>query len=71
MTDTIETRLNRLEENQAHGDLTLANLSDELAKQWQIIDRQNRTIAELKEKFEGLEAELPAAPNAHQPPPHY
>ncbi len=71
MSETTDRRLDRLEENQAHGDVTLATLSDELAKQWQVIERQNRVIAELKEKIESLEAAGPESPEGHRPPPHY
>ncbi|HER26816.1 MAG TPA: SlyX family protein [Rhodospirillales bacterium] len=71
MTDSIEKRLDRLEESAAHNDLTDSALSDEVAKQWRVIDSQAREIARLKEKIEGLEADLPGAPDAHQPPPHY
>jgi len=71
MSDATEKRLERLEENLAHSEMTISHLSDELAKQWQIIERQNRTISEIREKVDGLEADLPDAPEAHQPPPHY
>jgi len=71
MSDTTDSRLDRLEQNLAHSELIVSSLSDELAKQWQVIDRQGRVIADLKEKVDGLEADLPGLPNAHQPPPHY
>jgi len=71
MTETTDTRLHRLEEALAHSEMTLSALNDELTKQWQIIDRQTRRIAELEEKIGGLEAGFPDVPPAHQPPPHY
>ena len=71
MSETTENRLDRLEETLAHSEQMVSTLSDELAKQWQVIDRQSRIIADLREKIDGLEADLPDAPNAHQPPPHY
>ena len=71
MSDTIENRLNRLEESLAHNEMMDNDLSDEVAKQWRVIERQNRLIAELKEKIDGLEADMPTNPDGHQPPPHY
>lgn len=71
MSDTTDKRLERLEESLAHSEMTIGHLSDELAKQWQVIDRQNRIISEIREKVDGLEADQPDAPEAHQPPPHY
>jgi len=71
MSETTDKRLERLEENLAHSEMTVSQLSDELAKQWQIIERQNRIISEIREKVDGLEADQPDAPEANQPPPHY
>lgn len=71
MTETTESRLDRLEESLAHNDMTDSQLSDQLAKQWQVIDRLTHRLAELEEKMESLEAGPLPAPPADQPPPHY
>lgn len=71
MSETTDQRIDRLEESLAHSELTVSHLSDEVAKQWRVIDRQTRALAEMKEKVDGLEANGPDAPAADQPPPHY
>ncbi len=71
MNNTIESRLDRLEESLAHNEIMSNELSDQLAEQWRLIERQNRLIAELKEKIDNLEADSPVPANGHQPPPHY
>lgn len=63
-------RLNRLEEAFAHHDTTVHDLSGEVAKQWQTLEKLVRRMAELEDKIEAIEDAGPA-PAADDKPPHY
>jgi len=70
MSDEMQQRITQLEETVAHQELTIADLSDELSKQWQTIDRLNRIIEEIREKMDTMVLDGPA-PAADEAPPHY
>jgi len=68
--DRTRHRVDALEEALAHSESTVQDLSDELAKQWKMIEGLVRKIAELEDKIEALSMAMPAPPG-DAPPPHY
>jgi len=71
MSEELTGRVNQLEESLAHHQSLVQDLSDELAKQWQTIERLNRHIKELEDKIETLGAAVDAPETSEPPPPHY
>lgn len=70
MSDELQGRLNNLEETFAHHEALVHDLSDELAKQWQVIEKMTRHIQILEEKIETMRV-AEEAPSGSEPPPHY
>lgn len=65
-----EDRLVALEISCAEQERTIAELSDQIARQWQVIDRLQKQIGTLSERFLALEEQAtPAAPVTK--PPHW
>lgn len=71
MSDEQTQRIDRLEEALAHHEVTVHDLSDEIAKQWQTIERLTRHVKELEEKLENLRTASGDPNSGDQPPPHY
>lgn len=71
MDDTL-ARLVKLEEQAAHQETGLQQLSDVLADQWQAIDRLTAEVGRLKERIGLLEDGAESGPVPPEPPPpHY
>jgi len=72
MTGDLAGRINQLEEALAHQEAMAHDLSDEMAKQWQTIERMTRRIKELEEKVASQNPAPAEAPESGEPPPpHY
>ena len=69
-TGALPARLTELEELAAHQAHTIDELSAEIASQWQVIDKLQRTLEQLKERFSAIEEASLEAP-AITRPPHY
>ncbi|WP_062017002.1 SlyX family protein [Aureimonas sp. AU4] len=65
-----EERLTELEIRLAHQERAIEELSGELARQGQALDRTERTLRQLAERFLALEEAAAPAPEATRPP-HY
>jgi len=69
-TDAMPARLNELEELAAHQGRTIDELSAEIASQWKAIDKMQKTLEQLRERFSAIEEASLEAP-AITRPPHY
>lgn len=70
MSTTDDDRLIALEIRSAEQEHIITELSDELARQWQVIDRLQKKLSVLTERFLALEEQTtPAAPVTK--PPHW
>ena len=69
-TDAMSARLNELEELAAHQARTIDELSAEIASQWKVIDKMQKTLERLMERFSAIEEASLEAP-AITRPPHY
>ena len=65
-----EERISQLEEHAAHQARTIEDLSDQLARQWKIIDGLQIKLDRLNERFLALEEASIEAHPANRPP-HY
>lgn len=65
-----ESRIVALEELVAHQAKQIEELSDELAKQWRIVDRMNEKVEILSDNYADLEDQGLGEP-ANTKPPHY
>lgn len=68
--DDLASRVLTLENLTAHQQAMLDELSGELTKQWDQIDRLNRTVIKLHEQAADHASRLDA-PAANVKPPHY
>jgi uncharacterized coiled-coil protein SlyX len=71
MSDDETGRINQLEEALAHNEVLVHDLSDELAKQWQSIERMSRRIQQLEEKIDSMKSGTDSPVAGDPPPPHY
>lgn len=71
MGDDLPGRIDQLEEALAHQEVMTHDLSDELAKQWQIIERLTRHIKGLEEKMVTILTAVDGPESGDPPPPHY
>lgn len=70
MSAAEEDRLTALEIRNAEQERTIAELSDQLAEQWKVLDRMQRRLDALTERFLALEER--AAPEIPvTKPPHW
>ena len=70
MSTSNDDRLIALEIRSAEQEHIITELSDELARQWQVIDRLQKKLSVLTERFLALEEQAtPAAPVTK--PPHW
>ncbi len=76
MTDPADTaedhsaRIAALEEHIAHQDRTIAELSDQIAGQWKVVEQMRAKLDQLAERFLALEENALEAPPVTRPP-HY
>jgi SlyX protein len=66
----IEQRVVELETHLAHQEITIQDLSDGVAKQWEVIDNLLSSVRLFKDKIVNLEEEAQAN-YVENPPPHY
>ncbi len=71
MTDVraLSERIDALEVRIAYQDETIETLNQTITAQWTQIDRLTRQLAELKERLQDAESNIPAP--ANERPPHY
>jgi SlyX protein len=71
MTDVkgLSERIDALEMRIAYQDETIETLNQTITAQWTEIDRLTRQVAELKERLQDAESNMPAP--ANERPPHY
>lgn len=70
MTDkALINRIDALEMRLTYQDETIETLNTTITAQWKQIDALTRQIAQLAERVQQAEANLPAP--ANEPPPHY
>ena len=71
MTDVkgLSERIDALEVRIAYQDETIETLNQTITAQWAEIDRLTRQVAELKERLQDAESNIPAP--ANERPPHY
>ena len=68
--DETQARITALEERCAHQGLTIDEMSSEIASQWKTIDKMERLVERLTQRFSALEEASLEAP-AITKPPHY
>lgn len=66
---TLSERLEALEVRVTYQDDTIETLNQTITAQWTEIDRLTRQVAELKERLQDAESNIPAS--ANERPPHY
>ena len=66
----IEQRVVELEAHLAHQEITIQDLSDGVAKQWEVIDTLLGSVRLFNNKIITLEEEAQAN-YVEKPPPHY
>ena len=65
----LSERIDALEVRIAYQDETIETLNQTITAQWSEIDRLTRQIAELKQRLQDAESNMP--PPANERPPHY
>ena len=71
MDDPLDTRLIALESRLAHHERMVEELSELVAGQAALLDRQGAEIRRLKERLRDLEAGWDGSSQDEKPPPHY
>jgi SlyX protein len=67
--DALNERIDALEMRLTYQDVTIETLNQTITTQWTEIDKLKRQVADLKERFQEAESNLPGP--ASEPPPHY
>ena len=67
--DALNERIDALEMRLTYQDVTIETLNQTITAQWVEIDRLTRQVAELKERLQNAESNVPGP--ANEPPPHY
>ena len=67
--DALNERIDALEMRLTYQDVTIETLNQTITEQWAQIDRLTRQIAELKERLQEAESNVPGPVNER--PPHY
>lgn len=70
MSENSDAKLVKLEELAAHQGQMIDDLSQQLAKQWKLIERLKTRIDEMTDRFEELDDHSRAA-QPNQKPPHW
>jgi uncharacterized coiled-coil protein SlyX len=68
--DDKQQRLDKMESDLSHQDLTIQALSDNAARQWEIIEQLETALRRLEDRVKSLESGTSPEP-ADAPPPHY
>ena len=68
-TKALAERIDALEMRLTHQDEAIETLNQTITAQWQQIDRLTRQLAEMKERLQEAESNVPGP--ANEPPPHY
>ena len=71
MSDKLEARVQTLEEQLAHRDVELHDLSEMVSQQWKRIEALEREIERTKDRIITLEDEVGEGPQASVKPPHW
>jgi SlyX protein len=67
----LRQQLGDLQSHLGHLELTIQNLSDNAAKQWDTIEILEQTVKGLKQRCLALEEGGDSAAAPEEPPPHY
>ncbi len=67
----IEDRLSAVETHLAHMESTIGDLSDMVRRQWDALDRIEKTVKRLNEEIIEIEDALDGPTKGDAPPPHY
>lgn len=67
--DALNERIDALEMRLTYHDVTIETLNQTITTQWTEIDKLKRQVADLKERLQEAESNLPGP--ASEPPPHY
>jgi SlyX protein len=67
--DAQNERIDALEMRLTYQDVTIETLNQTITTQWTEIDKLKRQVAELKERLQETESNLPGP--ANERPPHY
>jgi uncharacterized coiled-coil protein SlyX len=67
--DRLSDRIDALEMRLTYQDETIETLNQTITAQWQQIDALTRQVAELKQRLQDAESNLPGPVNER--PPHY
>ena len=67
--NSLSGRIDALEMRLTHQDETIETLNQTITAQWQQIDALTRQVAELKQRLQDAESNLPGPVNER--PPHY
>ncbi|WP_127075925.1 SlyX family protein [Rhodomicrobium lacus] len=70
MTGDRDARLTALEETVAHQARALDEMSDQMARQWRLIDSLKGKLERLTERFQAVEEQTLGVPPITRPP-HY
>ena len=68
--DDKQQRLDKMESGLSHQDLAIQALSDNAARQWEVIEQLEAALQRLEDKVKSLESGSSSEP-ADEPPPHY
>jgi SlyX protein len=71
VTKKLEERVTALEAALAHQEAAVQDLSEMIARQWDIIDLLKRDNARFKEAIATLDSRTRPNPEDEPPPPHY
>ncbi|MEZ2132923.1 MULTISPECIES: SlyX family protein [unclassified Sinorhizobium] len=66
----VTARVTQLEELAAHQAKAIEELSDQVARQWKVIDQMRAKLDHLAERFLTMEEQVREAPPVTRPP-HY
>jgi len=67
--NSLSDRIDALEMRLTYQDVTIETLNQTITEQWKQIDALTRQLAELKERLQEAESNVPGP--ANEPPPHY
>lgn len=71
MPDIDQDRLDRLEAHVAHQEGTIQDLSEMIARQWEVIEDLKRRVDRQVDRLGRLETDVESVLPQDAPPPHY
>lgn len=72
MSNTLEERIEKLELSLAYQEQTIQDMSSEIYKQHQLIERQSYQLEKFRKKIAELEESIQEGDKPHnEKPPHY